>query len=139
MGRVNLNLILDNKLWNENIEDMRKYLKLKYIIFKFNKNLFHIKKYKNIYEEISDLENIIIDKNIKLNSIEKIEEESKEEILTQRKRTEINSSDYWKQKEIKKYEKLSFDEIKEKMDNKETSPELRKILFNILLKRIRRK
>ena len=139
MGNVNLNLILDNKLWNENIEDMRKYLKLKYIIFKFNKNLFHIKKYKNIYEEISDLENIIIDKNIKLNSIEKIEEESKEEILTQRKRTEINSSDYWKQKEIKKYEKLSFDEIKEKMDNKETSPELRKILFNILLKRIRRK
>ena len=139
MGRVNLNLILDNKLWNEKIEDMRKYLKLKYIIFKFNKNLFHIKKYKNIYEEITDLENIIIDKNIKLNSIEKIEEESKEEILTQRKRTEINSSDYWKQKEIKKYEKLSFDEIKEKMDNKETSPELRKILFNILLKRIRRK
>ena len=139
MGRVNLNLILDNKLWNEKIEDMRKYLKLNYIIFKFNKNLFHIKKYKNIYEEISDLENIIIDKNIKLNSIEKIEEESKEEILTQRKRTEINSSDYWKQKEIKKYEKLSFDEIKEKMDNKETSPELRKILFNILLKRIRRK
>ena len=93
----------------------------------------------DIYEEILDLENIIIDKNIKLNSIEKIEEESKEEILTQRKRTEINSSDYWKQKEIKKYEKLSFDEIKEKMDNKETSPELRKILFNILLKRIRRK
>ena len=139
MGRVNLNLILDNKLWNEKIEDMRKYLKLKYIIFKFNKNLFHIKKYKNIYEEISDLENIIFDKNIKLNSIEKIEEESKEEILMQRKRSEINSSDYWKQKEIKKYEKLSFDEIKEKMDNKETSPELRKILFNILLKRIRRK
>ena len=118
MGRVNLNLILDNKLWNEKIEDMRKYLKLKYIL---------------------DLENIIIDKNIKLNSIEKIEEESKEEILTQRKRIEINSSDYWKQKEIKKYEKLSFDEIKEKMDNKETSPELRKILFNILLKKIRRK
>ena len=139
IGQVNLNLILDNKLWNEDIEVMRKYLKLKYIIFKFDRNLFPIKQYDNINEEIEALETIIKEKNIKLNIIEQNEEENKEEKLIQRKRTEITSSDYTIQKEIEKYEKLSYDEIREKMNSNETSPELRKILFKILMKRIRRK
>ena len=139
IGQVNLNLILDNKLWNEDIEVMRKYLKLKYIIFKFDRNLFPIKQYDNINEEIEALETIIKEKDIKLNIIEQNEEENKEEKLIQRKRTEITSSDYTIQKEMEKYEKLSYDEIREKMNSNETSPELRKILFKILMKRIRRK
>jgi hypothetical protein len=139
IGQVNLNLILDNKLWNEDIEIMRKYLKFKYITFKFDRNLFPVKKYDNIYEEIVALERIIKEIDIKLNIIEQNEEENKEEKLIQRKRTEITSSDYTIQKEIEKYEKLSYDEIREKMNSNETSPELRKILFKILMKRIRRK
>ena len=139
MGQVNLNLILDNKLWNEDIEVMRKYLKLKYIIFKFDRNLFPIKQYDNINEEIEALETIIKEKEIKLNIIQQNEEENKEEKLIQRKRTERTSSDYTIQKEMEKYEKLSYDEIREKMNSNETSSELRKILFKILMKRIRRK
>ena len=53
---VNLNFILNNELWNEKIEIMRKYIKLKYIIFRHNKNLLDTIKYKDINEEITDLE-----------------------------------------------------------------------------------
>ena len=87
IGQVNLNLILENKLWNENIEIMRKYLKLKYIIFKFDKNLFPIKKYDNINEEIIALETIIKEKDIKLKIFEQNEKENKEDKL-------INIPDY---------------------------------------------
>ena len=132
IGQVNLNLILDNKLLNGKIEVIRRYLKLKYIIFKFDRNSLPIKEYDNIYEEIVDLEKILKEKNIKLNSIKQNEEEN-------RKRTEINLSDYRIQKDIERFEKLSYDEIREKMNSDETPPELRKILFKVLMKRIRRK
>jgi len=132
IGQVNLNLILDNKLLNGKIEVIRRYLKLKYIIFKFDRNSLPIKEYDNIYEEIVALEKIIKEKNIKLNIIKQNEEEN-------RKRIEINLSDYRIQKDIERFEKLSYDEMREKMNSDETPPELRKILFKVLMKRIRRK
>ena len=136
---INLKFLLDNILWNEDIEIMRNYIKLKYIIFKYDKNCLNKVKYNDINEEIEDLKKIIKEKDIKLDIIQQNQNEIKEAKPLARKRTDLNSFDYLRDKEIEKYEKFSYDEIKQKMDNDETPPELRRILFNILLKRIKRK
>ena len=125
---VNLNFILNNELWNEKIEIMRKYIKLKYIIFMHNKDLLDIIKYKNINEEITDLEKIIKEKNIKLDGK-----------LLSSKRRDLYTFDYTKKYIIEKYEKMSFDEVKKIMDTEEFPHEIRSIFHQILLKKIRRK
>ena len=128
---VNLNFILNNELWNEKIETMRKYIKLKYIIFRYNKDLLDNKEYKNIDEEISDLEKIIKEKNIKLDIVQ--------EKLILNKRKDLNSFDNIKKYIIEKYEKMSFDEIKKLMDTEQIPHEIRLIFLEILLKKIRKK
>ena len=138
-GNVNLNFILNNELWNEKIETMRKYIKLKYIIFKHNKDLLDNKKYKNINEEISDLEKIIKEKNIKLDIIQESQVVNKKEKLILNKRKDLNYSDNRKKYIMEKYEKMSFDEIKKLMDSEQIPQELRLIFREILLKKIRRK
>ena len=138
-ANVNLNFILNNELWDKKIEIMRKYIKLKYILFIHNKDLLDIKKYKNINEEITDLEKIIKENNIKLDIVQETQNANKEEKLIKSKRKELFFSDKGKQYEIEKYEKMSFEEIKKIMDNEQAPQELRELLSKILLKKIRRK
>ena len=136
---VNLNFILNNELWNEKIEIMRKYIKLKYIIFRHNKNLLDTIKYKDINEEITDLEKKIKEKNIKLDIVKESQNAKEKEKIISSKRRGLHTSDNIKQYEIEKYEKMSFDEIKKIMDEEQVPQDLRKILRVILLKKIRRK
>ena len=138
-ANVNLNFILNNELWDKKIEIMRKYIKLKYILFIHNKNLLDIKKYENINEEITDLEKIIKENNIKLDIVQETQNPNKEVKLKQSKRKDLFLSDKEKQYEIEKYEKMSFEEIKKIMHNEKAPQELRILLRKILLKRIRRK
>ena len=140
-NKVNLNFIFDNDLWNEKIEIMRNYIKLKYMIYKHDKNLLDIKKYNNINEEIIYLQKIVDEKHITIEILneDKNEKENEEKKILQRKRKDLYSFDINKQKKIEKFEKLSNNEIKIKMNSDDTPPEIRRILFNILLKRIRKK
>ena len=138
-NNVNLNFILNNELWNEKIEIMRKYIKLKYIIFRYNKDLLDIKEYKNINEEITDLEKIIKEKNIKLDIEQESQIVTKKEKLISSKRKDLNAYDKQKQYIMEKYEKMSFDEIKKIMDTEKLPHETRMIFHEILLKKIRRK
>ena len=93
-----------------------------------NKDLLDIIKYKNINEEITDLEKIIKEKNIKLDGK-----------LLSSKRRDLYTFDYTKKYIIEKYEKMSFDEVKKIMDTEEFPHEIRSIFHQILLKKIRRK
>ena len=138
-NNVNLNFILNNELWNEKIEIMRKYIKLKYIIFRYNKDLLDIKEYKNINEEITDLEKIIKEKNIKLDIEQESQIVTKKEKLISSKRKDLNAYDKQKQYIMEKYEKMSLDEIKKIMDTEKLPHETRMIFHEILLKKIRRK
>ena len=139
-GNVNLNFILDNELWGKNIEILRKYIRLKYILFCYDKNLLNKKKYKDINEEIIDLEDIILSKNIKLNEIKGEEKNNSPDTKTmKRKKQELSYHRNHEAKKLDKYKKLSYYEIKEKLDSKDTPQELRKILFKVLLQRVRRK
>ena len=138
-NNVNLNFILNNELWNEKIEIMRKYIKLKYIIFRYNKDLLDIKEYKNINEEITDLEKIIKEKNIKLDIEQESQIVTKKEKLISSQRKDLNAYDKQKQYIMEKYEKMSFDEIKKIMDTEKLPHETRMIFHEILLKKIRRK
>ena len=136
---VNLNLIFNNELWNEKIEIMRKYIKLKYIIFRHNKDLLDKIKYNNINEEISDLEKIIKEKNIKLDIVQESQIVNKKDKLISSNRKDLNSPDKKKQYIIAKYEKMSFYEIKKIMDTEEIPHDIRLIFLEILLNKIRRK
>ena len=59
--------------------------------------------------------------------------------LIKSKRKVLFNSDINKQKEYEKYAKLSSKEIREKMNEKDIQPELRDILFHIILDRVRKK
>ena len=120
IGNINLNFILDINLWNEKIEVLRKYIELKYIVFSYDKNLISNKKYKDIYDEIKDLEKIIAINNIKLNIIDP----DINELIKDANKV---------MKEFNRYRKLSFEELKGKLNSEETHPELRKIIRQILL------
>ena len=137
-NEVNLNFILNNDLWNNKIEVMRNYIKLKYIIFNYNKTLFK-NNYSNIHEEIEALEKIIKENNIKFDTVKESQKKMEEIKLIKSKRKVLFNTDINKQKVYKKYEKLSSKEIREKMNEKEIQPELRDILFHILLDRVRKK
>ena len=136
-NNVNLNFIFDNNLWNEKIEVMRKYIELKYTLFLFNKNLLNNKLYKDIYEEITDLEKTTNNINNELNTTIK-ESKNDEEKNIQKKRKDLSPENIDK-KLIEQYERLTIEEIREKLKSHEISPELRDIPFKILIKRIRRK
>ena len=118
---------------------MRKYIKLKYIIFRHNKDLLDKIKYNNINEEISDLEKIIKEKNIKLDIVKESQIVNKKDKLISSNRKDLNSPDKKKQYIIAKYEKMSFYEIKKIMDTEEIPHDIRLIFLEILLNKIRRK
>lgn len=138
LENINLNFIFDINLWHTKIEIMRNYIRLKYIVFKYNKNLLNTKKYSNIDEELKDLDAIIKEKDIKINIMKEIPNQNNEINIEERKRKELSDSEI-KQKEFERYENLSSSEIKKKMNDEETPYELKQILFKILLNRVIRK
>lgn len=133
---INLNFIFDVNLWNEKIEIMRKYIKLKYIIYQYDKKLLDAEKFKNIYEEIQALEVIIKEKNISIDTPQNIITQSKEGIV-KNKKIELSSL-IKKKKEYKKYENLSYEEMREKIVDSNTPKELRNILIKIILNSFRK-
>ena len=64
LNNINLNFIFDVDMWNKNINIMRNYIRLKYIVYIYDKNLLNKKKYSDIGMEIYELENIIKEKKL---------------------------------------------------------------------------
>ena len=55
INKVNLNFIFDRNLWNKDIEILKNYIEIKYLVFNINKNILDQKKFKDINEEIEFL------------------------------------------------------------------------------------
>ena len=67
LGKVNLNFLYNKRLWKEDINVLKKYVELKYLVYHENKEfLKDMINFKDITEEISYLENIIKSNNIQL-------------------------------------------------------------------------
>ena len=72
LNNININFIFNVNMWNKDIEIMKNYIKLKYIVFIHDKNLLDKKEYNEIGDEIKELEKIIKENKIDLNIIKNI-------------------------------------------------------------------
>ena len=136
---VNMSYLYDKVLFNKNIDVLRKYVELKYIIFRENKELLNCINYKTIDDEILALEKIIKDNKIVL--IEKDEESNLPLILVPQIHKKNLKAIYDENIEIdyNYYIDKPSEVIQKKMEEKDISPDLRRMLMKILLNRVRKK
>ena len=136
---VNMSFLYNKELFNKNIDILRRYIELKYLVFKEKKILLNSIKSQTIDEEILTLEKIVNDNKIVV-SIEKDNEPNLPPKLLQK-----NNKKFLKEKEksiqvdYNYYAHKSSEEIRKKMGEKNISPELRRMLMHLLLSRIRKK
>ena len=113
-------------MWNKDIEIMKNYIKLKYIVFAYDKSLLDNKEYNEIEGEIKELEKIIKENKIDLNNIKninniKINEGNEKGGL---------SGEYGVNKiEYDRFEHYSVKELLNIATNRETPGELREIIY----------
>ena len=133
LNNIKLNFILDIDMWNKKIDVMRKYIKLKYIIFIYDKNLLDKKIFNDIYDEINMLENIIKEKDVDLNKIKKISDinyfKNKEDELSGNNEKKIEI-DYGK------YKNYSSEELLEIAFKQETPRSVKDFIYKIIFSRI---
>ena len=133
LNNIKLNFILDIDMWNKEIDVMRKYIKLKYIIFIYDKNLLDKKIFNDIYDEINMLENIIKEKDVDLNKIKKISDinyfGNKEDELSENNEKKIEI-DY------EKYKNYSSEELLEIAFKQETPRSVKDFIYKIIFSRI---
>ena len=143
LNNINLNFIFDVDMWNKNINIMRNYIRLKYIVYIYDKNLLDKKKYSDIGMEIYELENIIKEKKIdlknvkKLNEIKNIEENGEKEIRD--KKSELFRPHKINKIEYERFENYSINDLLNIAIDKGTNEELREIVYNIIFSRILKK
>ena len=138
LENINLNFILDNDLWNKKIDKLRKYIKIKYMVFCHDKNLLDKRAFNNINDEIIYLENIIIQEKIQLSVPCEInvKEQNKDETIPKSKKEVFFSKPINNNKKNEELEKLSFGELKKIAFNKKISSDLTKAAIDILFSRI---
>ena len=127
-NNINLNFILNVNMWNKNIDIMRKYVKLKYIIYKNNKDLLDKEKYNGIDDEIGNLEKIIEENKFSLEKKDWINNEDNqtknEEIINQSKKSEFSELKGPLKNEHEKLKNLSFEELQNIITNKNISEDI---------------
>jgi len=140
LNNINLNFILDVNMWNKDINIMRNFVRLKYIVYNFDKNLLNTKIFNNINDEIKELEKIIKEQNIDLKTIKKIKEiksiEKNEEKMIKTKKQELDDLTH---KEYEKYKNYSSEELENIAFDMKVPKKLREIAFNTILSRIIKK
>ena len=144
MGKVNLNLLYDKKLWKEEIDILKKYIELKFLIFHENKDLLKdMAFYKNIKEEISYLENIIKSNNIEFKFLGK---KMPNPIIYRRlkiKRKKIlidakESENYEEEIDYEYYRKKPIEELKKILNDEELPFDVYAKLYKIYSKKLRK-
>ena len=126
INNINLNFIFNANFWKKDINILREYIKLKYIVFFHKKNLLDETKFKDINEEMDYLQEII--KKIKLEDNEfsiKIKKNKENKI-----NKKINYHDY---------DNLTIQDIKNLYMDKNTNYEEKQICKKLLLFRTERK
>ena len=141
LKKVNLNFIFNVQMWNKDIEIMRNYIRLKYIVFIYDENLLDKKEYQEIGIEIKELEKIIKENKIDLNNlINDINKEgNKKKEYTNVKKSELFKRNDMDRIEYERFENYSLKELLKIAKNKETSKTLRKLIYKIIFSRILKK
>ena len=141
LKKVNLNFIFNVQMWNKDIEIMRNYIRLKYIVFIYDENLLDKKEYQEIGIEIKELEKIIKENKIDLNNlINDINKEgNKRKEYTNVKKSELFKRNDMDRIEYERFENYSLKELLKIAKNKETSKTLRKLIYKIIFSRILKK
>ena len=142
-NNINLNFILNVDMWNKKIDIMRKYVKFKYLIFKNNKDLLDKGKYNGIEDEIKELEKIIEEnkfsldkKNLKNNEDNSVENEEK---INQSKKSEFSELSALLKKEYEKLKNLPNEELQNILISKNTSADIKKLVYDIIFGRMIKK
>lgn len=139
-NNIDMKFLHDSSLFNEKICVLRKYVELKYLVFKEDRELFKSFDYKTIEEEINALEKIIEDKKIlSIKGEENVPNLSPKLVPAQIPKTKMISMVENLEMDYNYYNEKSSEEIREKMQEKDISPELREMLMKLLLSRIRKK
>ena len=144
LGKVNLNLLYDKKLWKEEIDILKKYIELKFLIFHENKELLkEIIFYKDIKEEISSLENIIKSNNIEFKFLgKKLTNPVIYKRLKKKKKKYLNnekeSENYEEEIDYEYYRKRPIEELKEILNDKELPCDVYANLYKIYSKKLRK-
>lgn len=143
LGKVNLNFLYNKRLWKEEINVLRKYIELKYLINHENKNfLKDMINFKDITEEISYLENVIKLNNIQFSFLGKKSASPVfyEGLKTKRKKImdTKESENYEEEIDYEYYSKRSITELKKILFGEKLPCDAFAKLFMIYLKRIRK-
>ena len=137
---VDLHFLFNNNLWNDKIETLQEYTKLKYLVYTFKPELLPDSNFKSIEEEIEEIQKIIKTNNIPRNIESKIihikKATNNEENPIIRKSNSILSRRYSDIAEYKHYEKLPFDSLQKKLKEPNTPQQLKNILREIIFSRI---
>ena len=144
LNNININFIFNVNMWNKDIEIMKNYIKLKYIVFAYDKNLLDKKEYIDIGDEIKDLEKIINQNKIELNNIKNINNiknnnEGTIEKVNKMKQSGLSGRFAVNKIESERFENYTLNELLNITKNKETSNELRDIIYKIIFSRIIKK
>lgn len=138
-NNIDMKFLHDSSLFNENICVLRKYVELKYLVFKENRELFKSFDCKTIEEEINALEKIIEDKKIVSIGQENKPNLSPKLVPAKSPKKQVVSIGENLEMDYNYYIEKSSEEIREKMKDKNISPALREMLMKLLLGRIRKK
>lgn len=145
LGKVNLNFLYNKRLWKEEIDVLKKYIELKYLIYHEKKEfLKEMINFKDITEEISYLEKIIISNNIQFTFLGKKESSpfSYEGLITRKKRKYLldvkESENYEEEIDYEYYSKKPIEELKKILSDENLPFDAYVKLYKIYSKKFRK-
>ena len=145
LGKVNLNFLYNKRLWKEEIDILRKYIELKYLIYHEKKEfLKETINFKDITEEISYLEKLIISNNIQFTFLGKKESSpfSYEGLITRKKRKYLmdvkKSENYEEEIDYEYYSKKPIEELKKILKDENLPYDVYIKLYKIYSKKFRK-
>jgi len=133
---IDMSFLFNISFFNDKIDTLRKYVEYKYLVYEENKELLENNKYQNIDEEISSLKKIIQEKK-KISSNEKKNEKISSPKIKpfQNPKKKLLATQECGDIDYNYYIEKSNEEIKKKLQDNKVSPQLKKILRQIMFER----
>ena len=140
INNINLNFIFNANLWNKDIDILKKYIELKYLVFYKDRNLLKNRIFKDINEEMEYLQISIKNNNLQDNEFSIINKNN--EIIykkSEKKRKDFFSTRINKKIDYHQYDNLTIKDIKKLYMDKNTTYEGKLLCKELLLFRTERK
>ena len=133
---IDMGFLFNTSYFHDKIDTLRKYVEYKYLVYEENKELLENIKYQNIEEELSSLKKIIQEKKKVSSNEKKNEEISSPKIKPfQNPKKKLLATQEYDDIDYNYYIEKSNEEIKKKLQDNKVSPQLKKILRQIMFER----